>query len=80
MWRDLGVNADEYYVDTAQNLEKCHWSGANIGINDGITEEQYVYARTLEKKGMIFGGEIYSGWLTHWGENFQGKTLAKYNQ
>lgn len=28
---------------------------------------------------MIFGGEIYSGWLTHWGEAFQGKTLAKYN-
>jgi hypothetical protein len=43
-------------VDTAQNLEKCHWSGANIGINDGIAEEQYIYARTLERKGMIFGG------------------------
>jgi len=27
---------------------------------------------------MIFGGEIYSGWLTHWGEQFQGKNMTKY--
>lgn len=67
MWRTLGVESEEYYVDTVVNLQKCHWSGANIGINDGISEEQYTYARTFEKKGMIFGGEIYSGWLTHWG-------------
>lgn len=80
MWRDIGVECDEYYVDTVSNLNKCHWSGANIGINDGNTEEQYVYARTLEKTGLIFGGEIYSGWLTHWGEAFQGKNMSKYMQ
>lgn len=67
MWRDLGVISEQYYVDTVYNIEKSHWSGANIGINDGITEAQYIYARNIEPKGMIFGGEIYSGWLTHWG-------------
>ena len=35
MWRDLKYECAEYYVDTVYNLEKCHWSGANIGINDG---------------------------------------------
>jgi hypothetical protein len=35
MWHNLGVIMDEYYVDTASNLLVCHWSGANIGINDG---------------------------------------------
>jgi hypothetical protein len=47
MWRDLGVISDEYYVDTVYNIEKCHWSGANIGINDGIAEDQYVYTRSI---------------------------------
>ena len=47
MWHDLDIRTDEYYVDTVSNINKCHWSGANIGINDGISEEQYTYARKL---------------------------------
>jgi beta-galactosidase len=26
----------------------------------------------------LLGGEIYSGWLTHWGENWQGKNIENY--
>ncbi len=33
--------------------------------------------RTFEKKGFLLGGEIYSGWLTHWGEKWQSKTIEK---
>jgi hypothetical protein len=29
-------NIPEYYVDWFENIEKCHWDGANIGINNGI--------------------------------------------
>jgi len=76
----LGVKTDEYYVDTIVNIEKCHWDGANIGINDGVTQEQYDYARQIEPKGMLLGGEIYSGWLTHWGEDYQGKDLTRYTK
>ena len=47
---------------------KSHWDGANIGINNGITQSQWDFVRTFEKKGYILGGEIYSGWLTHWYE------------
>ena len=80
MWSSLDVDSEQYYVDTVYNLEKCYWSGANIGINDGNTEVQYQFAKTLGKTGVIFGGQIYSGWLTHWGESFQGKNITKYNQ
>ena len=31
--------------------------------------------RTFEKKGYLLGGEIYSGWLTHWSEPWQSKSL-----
>lgn len=27
----------------------------------------------------MFGGEIYSGWLTHWGEQLQEKSLEAFN-
>lgn len=70
MWDDLGVECAQYYVDVVSNIEKSHWKGANIGINNGIVQSQYDYARTIEKNGLIFGGEIYTGWLTHWGEKW----------
>jgi beta-galactosidase len=80
IWYTWGINTDQYYVDTISNIKKSHWDGANIGINDGVTEEQYTNARSIEPNGMIFGGEIYSGWLTHWGEKFQGKDIARYTK
>lgn len=38
MWRDLDFNCDEYYVDWVDNILKCHWVGANIGLNNGVTQ------------------------------------------
>jgi hypothetical protein len=37
----------EYYVDWIENIEKCHWEGANIGLNNGIKEEEWVKARQM---------------------------------
>ena len=34
IWKDLEVNCDMYYVDWIINIRKCHWEGANIGLND----------------------------------------------
>ncbi len=34
IWKDLGISLPEYYVDWIQNIRKCHWKGANIGINN----------------------------------------------
>lgn len=40
----------------------------NVGLSGGTKDSEYSYVRSVEKKGDIFGGEIYTGWLTHWGE------------
>lgn len=77
MWSDLGIECEEYYVDAIQNIQKSHWNGANIGINDGITQSQYDFVRTFERKGYLLGGQIYSGWLTHWYENWQEKDINR---
>lgn len=35
MWKELGISdIPQYYVDWIENIKKCHWEGANIGIND----------------------------------------------
>lgn len=26
-----------------------------------------------EETSLVFGGEIYTGWLTHWGEEINGR-------
>ena len=56
MWIDLEVNIPQYYVDWVENIQKCHWSGANIGINNGVTKTQWDYVRTIENKGYLLGG------------------------
>lgn len=67
MWRDLGIITSEYYVDWIINIRKSHWRGANIGLNDAFTQVEIDYIKTtLEPRGLVFGGEIYSGWLTFW--------------
>lgn len=46
LWKDLNVtDIPEYYVDWFENIEKCHWEGANIGINNGIVENQWIKTR-----------------------------------
>jgi|LakMenE18May11ns_1017448.scaffolds.fasta_scaffold6754179_1 hypothetical protein len=35
---------------------KSHWPGANIGLSGGTSDNDYNYARDIEKKGLIFGG------------------------
>lgn len=40
-----------------------------------MTQEER--ARLIEKKGFLLGGEIYSGWMTHWTEKWGGKSINK---
>jgi beta-galactosidase len=75
IWRDLGVNIDQYHADPASVMAKSHWAGGNIGVNGGVTQTDYDNAKKLDPSVFIFGGEIYPGWLTHWGENWAGKTV-----
>lgn len=70
MWKELGANSEFYYADAYENWKKQYWKGAHIGISGGISHSKYHLAQISKlrsKDSLIFGGEIYSGWLTHWG-------------
>ena len=71
IWSDLNVTIEQYHADTASVLKNSHWSGGNIGVNSANVESDYEAAKKLDPNVYIFGGEIYPGWLTHWGEQWQ---------
>lgn len=73
----MDIHLTEYYVDWIENIKKCHWEGANIGINNFSNSSQEKTVREFEKKGFVLGGEIYSGWMTHWTEKWGGKSTKK---
>lgn len=75
IWKDLGVTTDQYHADPSSVLARSHWSGANMGVNNGVTDNDYAIAKKLDPSVYIFGGEIYPGWLTHWGEPWATRTI-----
>lgn len=75
IWKDLGVTIDQYHADPTSALSKSHWPGGNMGVNNGVSEADYTTAKKLDPSVYIFGGEIYPGWLTHWGENWATKDV-----
>lgn len=75
IWSDLGIHLPEYYVDWDRNIDKCHWEGAHMGVNNLNDKGKAKAARKLSKNGIILGGEIYSGWMTHWGSKWGGKSI-----
>lgn len=84
MWSYCNITCDLYHADGASFLTNGHWPGANIGVNGGITESDYTYARSVERDAYIFGGEIYSGWFTHfndanWAEKPLNQFLSEFN-
>jgi beta-galactosidase len=46
-----------------------------MGVNGGVNEADYDTAKKLDPSVFIFGGEIYTGWLTHWGESWAGSSV-----
>lgn len=77
IWADLGVTTDQYHADPSYALSKSHWPGGNMGVNNGITQNDYNIAKSLDPNVYIFGGEIYPGWLTHWGEAWATRSIAE---
>ena len=39
IWDKLDIDCPHYYVDWPENITKCHWKGANIGINNFLKKE-----------------------------------------
>jgi beta-galactosidase len=72
---DLGITIDQYHADPISGLAHSHWPGGNMGVNNGINDNDYTVAKNLDLSVYIFGGEIYPGWLTHWGERWATRTI-----
>jgi hypothetical protein len=48
MWKDLGItDVDLYHADPTPALSNSHWAGANIGVNNGISDSDYNVAKSL---------------------------------
>lgn len=79
MWKDLNVTITEYFVDAYFALDKTYWDGAEaVGMNGVMAESYYADIKKKYPNSYLFGGEIYSGWMTHWGENWVYKYPALF--
>jgi beta-galactosidase len=60
----------EYYVvDHIEELNNTVIEGVSVGLNGFPTELDYSHAREWYPTApTIFGGEVYPGWFTHWGD------------
>lgn len=79
LWRGLIGDFEFYHADGYGMLAAGHVQGLSVGINGGTNLAEYQQARrTYPDAKLVFGGEIYPGWLTHWGEKgFQHQDKAQ---
>lgn len=47
-----------------------------MGVNSANSESNYNVAKQLDPNVYNFGGEIYPGWMTHWGEKWAVQSTA----
>ena len=80
LWGELGVSVPFYTADgaSAQYVSNGHVFGAAIGLDSGITKENYDMADKIDSRVVSFSSETYPGWLTHWGEKWAGKTTSDF--
>jgi beta-galactosidase len=71
-WKANGIDVPFYTADgpTPYMLEAGHVEGAAIGLDSGSNEQHWELARSIAPGLPIFSSETYSGWLTHWGEQW----------
>ena len=77
IWSSLNVTVEQYHADTSSSISKSHWQGGNIGVNAANSENNYAAAKAIDPYVFIFGGEIYPGWMTHWGEPWASQSTAQ---
>ena len=73
-WINQGIHGPFYTQDGLPELEKnkTNLPGAAIGLSGGEVPD-ILQARERYPTAPVMCGELYPGWLTHWGENqFQG--------
>jgi hypothetical protein len=73
VWQEAGINGPFYTADgaTTTMLEAGTLPGAAVGLDPGTSDAQFALARRMNPGVPVFCSEIYPGWLTHWGEQWQ---------
>ena len=76
LWRELGIKVPFYSADGASigALSSGHVDGGALGLDAGTDVNAYKAAQLVDSKVVSFSSETYPGWLTHWGENWAGKS------
>jgi hypothetical protein len=73
VWQEAGIHMPFYTADgaTTTMLEAGTLPGAAVGLDPGTSNAQFDLARRMNPGVPVFASEIYPGWLTHWGEQWQ---------
>ncbi len=73
LWKEQGINVPFYTSDgpTTYMLEAGSVNGCAVGLDPCGNINDYNLARQMVPGVPVFGSEIYPGWLTHWGEEWQ---------
>ncbi len=73
MWKSNGIDVPFYTADGATPfmLEAGLLPDAAIGLDPGTSEADFAQATKSNPNVPSFCSELYPGWLTHWGEEWQ---------
>ena len=73
VWKENGIEVPFYTADgaTPYMLEAGSLPDAAIGLDPGTNEENFAEAAKANPNVPSFCSELYPGWLTHWGEEWQ---------
>ncbi|TDW97530.1 glycoside hydrolase family 35 protein [Dinghuibacter silviterrae] len=71
-WVASGIDVPFYTADGAapSMLEAGNVNGAAIGLDPGVSEDDFAQAAKRNPDVPSFSSETYPGWLTHWGEKW----------
>jgi beta-galactosidase len=72
-WRKNGIEIPFYTADgaTPYMLEAGSLADGAIGLDPGSKESDFAEATKVNSNVPSFCSELYPGWLTHWGEQWQ---------
>jgi len=76
LWVELGIQVPFYTADNPWIIYVAdrHLDGAAIGLDAGNSRLTYAAAYLVDHSVVSFSSETYPGWLTHWGEQWAGKS------
>ncbi|MCK9411820.1 MAG: beta-galactosidase [Prolixibacteraceae bacterium] len=79
MWKENGIEIPLYTADGAAPfmLEAGSLPDAAIGLDPGTNAANFAEATNVNPNVPSFCSELYPGWLTHWGEQWQRPDTTK---